>query len=153
MVLFFNMIDVGAIAAFNIYKLTNPQMYIQRGSSERKLFLKELAMQLANSYILERLVKPQVMKESVKTAMHQIGYKVIEQKPSLSAFKATRQEIPTSSRPRRYLCPRIADTKTRIRCHSCEKPTCSKHTKTICDTCVNPEALDSDDEQMDDASP
>lgn len=106
-------------------------------------------MQLANAYILERLAKPQVMKKSVKMAMHQIGYTIIDQRRAISTAG---QRPSASSRRRCHLCPRNVDVKTRIRCNFCENPTCPKHAKAICSTCIIAES-DTDDDQIDDASP
>jgi len=154
MVLFFNMIDIAGIAAYNLFKIANPNLFIRKKASERKLFLKELAMQLAKDNILNRLSNPQAIKKNVKIAIQQIGYKVIDLRRVPTAEESSAKKT-ASKRPRCYICPRSADNKTRTRCYICDQPSCVTHTKIICEQCITEEVMDSPEEQdeiIDDAS-
>lgn len=146
MVLFFNMIDIAGIAAYNLYKCANPQLYIQRKNNERKIFLKELAMQLVNDHILHRLSNPRAIKKNVKIAIHQIGYDIINITQSTTT-EGTAANRSVSKRPRCYICPRSADKKTGTRCYVCNQPSCTTHIKTVCINCVNEEVMDSLEEE------
>lgn len=72
MVMFFNMVDVAALAAFRLYELCNPSWNSNK-SEKRKIFLKELAFDLAKKEMENRCKNP--LKKSVKTAMNLIGFK------------------------------------------------------------------------------
>ena len=90
MVLFFNMIDIAGIVAYKLYKCANPQLFIERKTCERKIFLKEMAMQLVKDHITNRLSNPRALKKNVKIAIHQIGYNV----KNLAEFQQPKEQRP-----------------------------------------------------------
>lgn len=71
MTMFFNMIDVAAFGAFRLYELCNPNWNSNK-SVKRKMFLKELAFDLAKKN-MENRSKTKLQK-SVKIAMDLIGF-------------------------------------------------------------------------------
>lgn len=71
MACFYNMIDVAALAAYRLYELGHPNWNTNK-SEKRKVFLKELAMELVQGQLDNRSKKP--LKQSVKIAMDLINY-------------------------------------------------------------------------------
>lgn len=140
------MIDITGIVAYNLYKCANPKLFIERKSSERKIFLKAMAMQLERDYITNRLSNRRTMKKNVKIAIHQIGYNVINHS-RISTAEGTAENKSVSKRPRCYICPRSADKKTETRCSVCNQPSCATRVKTICMNCINEEVMDSLEEE------
>jgi hypothetical protein len=51
MTLFFNLVDVAALASYRLYELSHPTSWNTRKSEKRKIFLKELAMSLARNLL------------------------------------------------------------------------------------------------------
>lgn len=74
MVMWYNMLDVAAFAAFRLYQSCHPTWNTNK-SENRKLFLKQLATELAQKHLQNRCKNP--LKSSVKTAMDLIGFKVV----------------------------------------------------------------------------
>lgn len=72
MLLFYNMIDVAALAALRLYELSHPLWNVNK-RDKRRIFLKELAHDLAKNQLETRCKKP--LKYSTKTAMDLIGFK------------------------------------------------------------------------------
>lgn len=72
MVLFYNMLDVGAFAAFRLYELCHPAWNANK-SEKRKTFLKEFAFELAKNHMESRCKTPL---PSVKIAMDLIGFRI-----------------------------------------------------------------------------
>lgn len=73
MLIFFNMIDVAALAAYRLFELDNPAWNTNK-IDKRKIFLKELAYELAQNYLEERAKRPNIPK-ATKIAMDLIGFK------------------------------------------------------------------------------
>lgn len=71
-VAFFNMIDVAAFAAFRLFELSNPTWH-KNTQDKRKIFLKELAYDLAQDHLEKRCQN--TLKNSTKIAMDLIGFK------------------------------------------------------------------------------
>lgn len=74
MVVWFNMIDVAAFAAFRLYESCHPA-WNNNKSEKRKVFLKELALELAQKHLQNR--SKTAVKSSVKIAMDLIGFKCV----------------------------------------------------------------------------
>lgn len=73
MLLFCNMIDVGAFAAYRLFELSHPA-YRPPNYKKRKSFLKDLAFELAGNHLKSRSEMPR-MRSSVKIALALIGIK------------------------------------------------------------------------------
>lgn len=71
MVVFYNMLDVAALAAFRLFDLCNSSWNTNK-SEKRKIFLKELALELSKKHLENRCKEP--LKKSVKIAMNLIGF-------------------------------------------------------------------------------
>lgn len=71
MVVFHNMLDVAAFASFRLFDMCNPT-WNKNKSEKRKIFLKELALELAKKHLENRCKAP--LKKSVKIAMDLIGF-------------------------------------------------------------------------------
>ncbi|XP_055910786.1 uncharacterized protein LOC129945151 [Eupeodes corollae] len=108
--LFYNLLDCAGVAAYRMFDVCQPNWYSSKKRSEkRKTFLKELAFELADSHIKNRIAKPTLQK-SVKTAMSLIGYE---------------STLPT-----------IQQNKAKQRCDTCKKEKRdNKTTAAVCDLC------------------
>lgn len=73
MVVFHNMIDVAALAAFRLYELCNRGWNIKK-SEKRKTFFKDLSYELVQPHLDTRSQTPN-LRPSVKIAMDLMGYK------------------------------------------------------------------------------
>lgn len=73
MLLFFNVIDVAALAAYRLCELSNPAWRSNK-KNKRKIFLKELAFELAQNQMEKRSKIPNLMNKT-KLAMSMIGFK------------------------------------------------------------------------------
>lgn len=72
MIIFYNMIDVAALAALRMFEVCHPAWRPHK-MQRRKLFLKDLAMDLAQNHMRDRCSVP--IRASVKSAMDLIGFK------------------------------------------------------------------------------
>jgi len=128
MVLFFNLIDVAALAAYIVWLCNFPNWSIQRRCSRRRLFLQMLGEELVEDLLQERLQKPQVLQRSVKSALVDLG--------KLDLRQHAAQGTP-SAKKRCYLCPREADRKVRQCCMTCGSHVCQDHSVVSikCDEC------------------
>lgn len=85
MLIFFNMLDVAALAAYRLFELSNPT-WKANAHDKRKIFLKELSYNLAQNELEKRSKIPNLSK-STKIAMDLIDFKP-KQAP------AVRREMP-----------------------------------------------------------
>lgn len=88
MLLFFNMIDVAALAAHRLFELSDPTW---KGRNKRKLFLKELAYELAQNHLEKRCKTPN-LRRGTKLAMDLIGFRP-KDAPNLRRKMPTMQVI------------------------------------------------------------
>ncbi|XP_047534335.1 piggyBac transposable element-derived protein 1-like [Vanessa atalanta] len=140
--LFYNIIDIAALAAYIIYMEHNPQL---TSSDRRRKFLKSLSLQLCSKNIEERSKNCIVTsKLHVRSAMQDVLGR--ELRPSISSGPTT-----SISQTRRdstgrvavvgscYLCRELKrkQRKTRKACTNCRKPICDEHavTRPTCNTC------------------
>lgn len=72
MIIFYNMIDVAALAALRMFEVCHPAWRPHK-MQRRKLFLKDLAMDLAQNHMRDRCSVP--IRAPVKSAMDLIGFK------------------------------------------------------------------------------
>lgn len=86
MVIFYNMVDVAAFSAFRLYELCHPN-WNKNKSEKRKIFIKELAFDLARKHLENRCKGP--LKKSVRLAMDLIGFNV----PKMTTAPPTMPEI------------------------------------------------------------
>lgn len=127
MLIFYNMIDVAALAAYRSYALSHPAWKVSK-HDKRKVFLKELAMELAENYLQKRANNPKT--SQVRMALDLIGY---------TAKKA--QNMPAiqvnNKRRRCEFCKgsKSEDNKTSAVCDQCLKPTCPLHYVRSCEQC------------------
>lgn len=84
MMLFYNMIDVAAFAAYRSFELCHPAWNPRR--EKRKIFLKELALELAENHVKHRCDDIR-LRSSVKTAMKLAGFKPV--------FRTETREMPS----------------------------------------------------------
>ena len=136
MVMFFNMLDVGGIAALLLWKNDNPHWNENR-LNKRRLFLKDLAFELIKDQLHRRFENPRTLQKGVKLAFSALGFETLrEQSPHL-------QESSQSTRQRCSVCPSrttgdtLGDRKTKTCCQICGKPICKAHQCVTCFNCLH----------------
>ncbi|XP_055850586.1 piggyBac transposable element-derived protein 4-like [Episyrphus balteatus] len=142
--LFYNLLDCAGVAAYRMFDVCQPNWYSSKKRSEkRKKFLKELAFELADNHIKNRIAKPTLQK-SVKTAMSLIGYEItsISTLPTIQQNKAKQRCDPCKKEKR--------DNKTTAVCDLCYVAACSKHYIRVCEKCfVTKSAIDTTETEED----
>jgi hypothetical protein len=126
MIFFFNIVDVGAIAAFIIWTTKNPP-WNEKKRHRRRLFLMQLGYDLVEPHLDRRRQQPQALQRDVRMAMQAIGQIITTSQPDTV--------LSTSVRRRCQLCPRERDRKVMTHCSSCNIPCCPDHHKIICTMC------------------
>ncbi|XP_075155596.1 uncharacterized protein LOC142228957 [Haematobia irritans] len=130
--MFYNMLDVAALAAFTIYNEMKP-----KGSDRRRSFLLLLTKQLATPNVAERALNNHITSyPRIRYAMEAFDVRVLP-KPmegNVSSFAAR------SSRPSCRLCRSEygLQRKTRAYCFGCVNDVCGEHSTLLhsCNTCA-----------------
>ncbi len=81
MTFFFNIINVGALAAFIVWATKNPQ-WNEKKCYRRRIFLMELGYDLIQSHLDRRHHQPQALQKGVQIAMQAIGLTVAASQPN-----------------------------------------------------------------------
>ena len=126
MTFFFNILDLGALAAFVVWTTKNPQ-WNEKKNHRRRLFLMELGYDLVQLHLDRRQHQPQALQKNVLVAMQAIGLTVTTSHPTIVSTATTKQRC--------HLCPRERDRKVMTHCSSCNAPCCPDHHKVVCTTC------------------
>nr|XP_022906882.1 uncharacterized protein LOC111418576 [Onthophagus taurus] len=123
--MFFNILDVGALASYVIYYENNKM--IQRKTNQRRTFLRQLSEELAKPFIEDRSKNAQIMRNyNTKIAIESvIGL-----------------QLDPSTVPERQAQPRDSTGRKKITgsCHICYKGTIKRRRKTrkSCSVCARP---------------
>jgi hypothetical protein len=129
MVVFFDILDVGAVAAYNIWCLEHPQWSTVH--HRRRIYLKELGNELVRAHLHRRLTNPSSLQKGVTIALHAIG--MLQPRPPCQAAAP-----PSAKRRRCSYCPvhgPDGDRKTSTTCSICDKPICGTHQFITCNQC------------------
>ncbi|CAF2119811.1 unnamed protein product [Rotaria magnacalcarata] len=126
MAFFFNIIDVGTVAAFIIWISKKPK-WNEEKLCRRRLFLLQLGFELVEARLHRRQQQSQSIQQSVGWVMQTIGLPVIIPMPDSMSESYVRRRC--------QLCPRQRDHRAITHCNSCNVPCCSDHHKVICDMC------------------
>lgn len=136
--LFFNIIDVAALAAYIVYMEYNAQFI---STDRRRLFLKDLSFELCKDNIERRAKNSNVIKiDSTRSAIQVVLGR------DISTTAVTNVE--TRDKNGRiavvgscYLCSKLTkkQRKTRKACKNCFKPICNEHSinRPICNNCLD----------------
>jgi hypothetical protein len=126
--LFFNLIDIAALNALVLWITANPDWNSSK-SHRRRLFLRELGMQLVDAHVRDRLSRPQAKRRQIQNSAQQSGFIVVDDHPRVA-------EISESKRLRRCVsCPRKKEQKTTRQCALCGRATCTQHSAIHCHQC------------------
>lgn len=130
MALFFNMLDIGAIAAFIIWFSCQPTNETKK-TRLRRSFLYRLGRQLTENHIKQRLQCPQALQKGAKQSLIRLGYCEPRKVDEKSRMQPMRKK-------RCYLCPRTDDRKVKQVCTVCTQNVCKDHSKpsVSCDNCM-----------------
>jgi Transposase IS4 len=130
MIIFFNMIDVAALASYIVWISHFPEWRQESKWSRRRQFLVELGESLVKPEISRRAENPATLRQQIKAAMSLLGF-VTE-----TEF-GRMKEKPSSGQARCHLCPRQKDRKVRKFCDNCSNAVCGDHSQTqlLCDKC------------------
>ena len=118
MILFFDMLDIAAVAALVVWFYKFPDWYGHQ-THRRRMYLKELGYELTQQCINQRLLNPRAIQKGVKTGLKTLGYEIEAQLPP------TLQEPPRKRRC--YMCPRKLDRKSQLACLNCQQSVCKQH--------------------------
>ena len=129
MTIFGNILDMAAINAFVTWIKRHPEWAVGQKTSRRRLFLKDMAIDLLQPMIDQRVVEnPRgAMQPAVKKARLSCSSSQDQQATVLADTSFER------SRGRCHLC----STNRRIfsQCDVCHKHVCGNHSKTVCNNC------------------
>jgi len=130
-VLFANMLDVSAVAAFIIYISNFAEWRAKQLRSRRRLFLVELGESLVQSHILDRIRNPRAVQKRARSSLSTLGY--LNRTPTRGD-----QQPRQPKRKRCSLCPRTVDKKVQQVCDECGETVCNEHSQkqTLCDNCM-----------------
>lgn len=119
--MFYGILDQAGVNAMILFKKAVPSDQIKR-----RLFLKELGLQLARPHMERRLESniPKELKVTIKSLLK------IED-PQLPIGPPAKLQKQT----RCTLCPRSKDKKVKTVCSKCRKAACNDHRKEVCDEC------------------
>lgn len=129
--IFYNIIDIATLNAYSIYNYAND-------SFERRKFLLDLAKELVESHISQRLnCTNNSANEKIFNAVKIIGFKhLISRKVEIFEKKKIKQ-LMTRKRGRCFNCPRSMDRKSSERCDKCFAFVCTDHRGVLCVMCLN----------------
>jgi len=123
MVLFFNMVDVAALASFTVWLCNVPDWRKVSKCARRRHFLVELGEQLVKPLISRRLGMPTTLRQNVRDAISTVGAKL----QLANELATTPTDKPASGQGRCYVCARSRDRKVRKFCSSPGKAVCAEH--------------------------
>lgn len=123
--LFYGMINAAVINAWIIFN--SNQQRRQQPQMERRLFMKELALQLVAPWAEERISIP-TLQRSMALALRSV-FNVNIPPRSVAALRGNQSK-------RCALCDRRQDKKTKSYCASCQLPVCNSHFRFICLDCL-----------------
>ena len=128
---FFNLIDIAAYNALVAWITLNPDW--QHGKSDvRRLFLRELGMQLVHKHASARSVQPHGKRKRVQECARQSGVITAGASHDISSVRRGKRRC--------NICPRHIERKTRLQCDTCGTAVCKQHshisTSTTCPSCV-----------------
>jgi hypothetical protein len=132
MTVFYNMIDVAAVASFVIWHLEHPTWHSAQVHHRRRIYLKQLGNELVCGYLQRRMANPYALQKGVPLALKALGYSIQHQKQN-------EEGAPAQKRSRCAYCPCRGpggDRKTKTTCSVCNKPICNAHQSVTCYECL-----------------
>jgi hypothetical protein len=120
---FFSMLNIAGVNCQIVYNANTGN------AVRRRLFLKQLALELIKCHSIQRMGNPRVsqaIRSSLKRRFEAtiVQPEAVEPEPPAKLSQARCGEYPRSS-----------DRKTKYRCNQCSKPLCLVHANFVCATC------------------
>jgi len=109
--IFYALMNIGGVNGHIIYELNN------NTKIKRKLFLKQLALELVDEQ-LKRRIQVQQVRQATKKSIQKILKTNIEETPIISQDRSS---------GRCNVCDRKKNRKTAYQCHSCKRFICGEH--------------------------
>ena len=138
--LFFNIVDIAALAAYIIYMANNDML--NRRTSDRRLFLRSLGEELSLPAIEDRALNVQAMRHfSARSGVEGILKKSLIVPNVSENSGSTSQPPPRDATGRKkvvgvckmcFAAPEKRRGKTRKACQTCKNPVCDEHSYTFC---------------------
>jgi len=123
----YNMADIGCANGEIIFHILHPS----DAPDHRRLFLKELAKELALPQMHSRFMSNIRLRGPVIDAMKIFGFERVEQSANLALL------APQATAGARVRCRRCEnDTKASKKCQYCQTPACGAHMRSFCDFCI-----------------
>lgn len=129
LVLYYNMLDIAALNAEILYSKQHPD-YHSGISHKKRLFLKELSLELVKPHMLQRVNFPQIKKPLLESLRI---FKVIPERER----RNEKDGAEPAMKKRCHICPSKISRKTTMRCVKCNKTICKEHSNLVCVTCEN----------------
>lgn len=123
MVVFFSMLNTAAINARVILMSTDKP---DEKFRKRRLFLKDLALELLKEHTERRKAQPNISK-SLRMELSSLL-------PEKSAEPPCKKQK-NGAKKRCHICPSIKDRKSKSICTKCEKNVCTEHSSIVCNMC------------------
>ena len=123
MVVFFSMLNTASINARVLLLSTDKPDEKYR---KRRLFLKDLALNLLKEHIEERRMQPNISR-NLRNELNsgQLG----------QVTEPRCKKLKSSVRKRCHICPVVKDRKSKSCCSKCEKNVCGEHSSLVCNLC------------------
>lgn len=134
MVMFYNILDVGSIAASVVYSEKYPTEKISQTDNRRKFQL-NIAKDLILPQIEKRRMTPRLPKQLSFSMDLLLGNDPFAIPPPLQTPTILAIPRSASKRKRCARCPGKLDKKTSVHCSKCNAPICKEHSVIVCSIC------------------
>jgi len=132
MIIFFRYLDIAGINSMRIYQMNNClETFV------RRKYIFNLAIELMDENLRERAKICSLPKD---LSVFLNTYRDVDS-------KKTSEEI-SNKRCFCYICGSKKNNKTRLKCITCDRSICQKHSSHTCDNCQNDDIVDSDEDYV-----
>lgn len=134
MAVWFNCLDVAALATTIVYNTNHPPIREHQGPGQRRNQLKNLCMQLCKQELDRRFEDLRISNQAtIRVAFELLGYKVND--PAEQHGSDQEKKAAEKSKGRCRDCPRSRDRKVRTKCSKCLHHVCGIHSTRVCKHC------------------
>ena len=128
--LFFNIVDIAAVNALILWITKHPD-WNQDKSHVRRLFLRDLGVQLVNRHVQQRMMSTIGKRRRLQDSARHSGFVVSSTATDECSADGDRQNQTAKRKGRCVRCPRKADRKVARCCSVCNVTVCEEHSITV----------------------